>query len=123
MADVQRFCAYKTMELRQEVLTYIPRGERDGYIRTIMQGHRQEYRLHAAAAAPARELPLPQRRLHEGMKTSKAPSATPFFSEHRGGHRATADGMLQKQRKAERRALQDVTKVAQADRAGRKLPW
>uniref|UniRef100_A0A7S1KXR5 Uncharacterized protein n=1 Tax=Neobodo designis TaxID=312471 RepID=A0A7S1KXR5_NEODS len=126
MTDINRFCTRKAIELRVDTLSYLPRGEREKCIEAITADYRRERRLaNVAAAPPPRPAPLPAQRLHEGMKTSLSPSPNPCFSTP-SNFGSSTQGVLQKQRKAERAALRRIEQTLQSGsvaRVGRKLPW
>lgn len=121
--DITRFCDAKALEYRTDVLKFIPRCDRERLIEQLMVDYRRENRLAQVAHAPLpAQQRLPPQRLHEGIKTSLTPKPIPTFSQP-SSFGAANSCLLQKQRKAERKALKDVTRQLDKGKIGRQLPW
>jgi hypothetical protein len=122
--DINSFCSYKALELRTNLLSYIPRGDREKCIEAIVADYRRESRLaRVSQANPLPQYSLPSQRIQYGMKTALSTTPNPCFSTPTsyGSSNAT---LLQKQRKAEHRALRAVDqRLASSSSSSRKLPW
>lgn len=173
-----RFCDAKAMELHTEVLTFVPRCERQGYVEMFLNDYRKEARLASTAArqrsqreefvsatgswggrnsemmsqgvsgqwsAPDQQVafrqaggtrsgsagpsrrPMQPHRLNEGMKTSLTSTPNPCFSLP-SSFGACDAAILHKQRKVERDAMIEASRIASRggrveQLSSRRLPW
>ena len=119
-----RFLDAKANELDRNILSFIPRVDRQQYVDRLLQDHRKEAQLHdvvgrpeAAAhrwarqhhvAAQTQPGALHPNRLNDGMKTALSGTPNPCFSLPSSFGTAN-DTLLQKQRKLERLALRQAS--------------
>ncbi len=118
----------RAMDLLTNTLTFVPKIERERYVDTLVwEQMRERQTMHRTLASKDPSLEnrrLPVQRLHDGMKTSLQ-STNMLFSTP-GSIGEGTDRMLEKQRKAERRALQNCGSEklqAKSAQSCRKLPW
>lgn len=111
----------RVMQLRTDILQFIPRVEREQYIENMVADLRRERQTARVARRKERPIALPSQQLFDGIKTSRPDQNTLFSCPTSIG--VATERVLQKQRHAERKALESCGCWNDAGRIGRRLPW
>ena len=112
----------KEEQFRNDTLAFIPKVDREVLVQTLADQMKRHNRTVEVARTSVHREGLKPRVLNEGMKTSfDRDHGMCFSTPHCFGE--SNDRFLEKQRRAENRAIREATKKTQPRITGRKLPW